>query len=510
MRAPGLPRTDPDDPARSRGSTVDVMLSRDDMLARAAARDARYDGVFLTCVRTTGIYCLPSCKARTPLPANVEHCATPAAAQARGYRACRRCRPDEFHAGRDPVHERLQAVLGAFRARPGDFADAAAIAAALQVGNTRMAALFRQHLHASPADTLLAARIAFACERLATTGARVFDIALDAGFASSSAFHDNFKRRTGTTPIGFRRLLRGDRFVLALPVEFPHAEFRRWWGRDAAGTCERLVDGVLHKAIVLAGRPAVLSLAVRDGRAECRVESAGGPEVMREAHAIVVRMLDLAGDPEPGITHLCRERSLRPLVRARPGLRLLPTATPWECLAWAIIGQQVNVGFATALRSAWIERAGERIGDLYVHPSPSVAAALGVETLRGLRFSGPKATHLLTAAAAAAGPSLPLDDLVQATATATARRLAAVRGIGPWTVGYVLLRGFQFVDALPVGDVVLADALQRLRGLPERPDADAMLVAATPFAPYRGQLAFQWWAAAGSEAAGQRAVSKRR
>ncbi|MBK8097280.1 MAG: DNA-3-methyladenine glycosylase 2 family protein [Planctomycetes bacterium] len=474
-----------------------MTLSREFMLARAAARDRRYDGVFLTCVRTTGIYCLPSCKARTPLPANVEHCVTPLEARARGFRACRRCRPDEFHAGRDPAHERLQTVLAAVRSRPGDFADAAAIASTLQVGVTKMAALFRQHLHASAGDTLLAARIAFACERLATSRARVLDIALDAGFASSSAFHDNFKRRTGTTPESYRRLLRADRFTLELPSAFPRAEFLRLWGRDAGGTCERLVDGVLHKAFALAGRPAVLSLAVRHGRAECRVEGAGtGPEAMRQAHATVVRMLDFAGDPEPGIAHLRREPALRPLLRARPGLRLLPAATPWECLAWAIVGQQVNVAFAAALRSAWIERLGERIGDLYVHPSPSAAAALDVGALRRLRFSGPKATHLLTAAAAAAGPSLPLDDLKHATATQAGRQLAAVRGIGPWTVGYVLLRGFQFVDALPVGDVVLAQALQQTLGLQERPDADGVVAATAPFAPYRGQLTMHLWNAA--------------
>src|SRR5207244_2911204 len=59
------------------------------------ARDTRFDGAFVVAVRTTGIYCRPSCPARRPKPENVRFFPLPVAAQRAGYRACRRCRPDE-------------------------------------------------------------------------------------------------------------------------------------------------------------------------------------------------------------------------------------------------------------------------------------------------------------------------------------------------------------------------------------------------------------------------------
>ncbi len=175
------------------------------MLARARARDARFDGVFLTCVRTTGIYCLPSCRARAPKPENVEHHPTPSIARARGFRPCRRCRPDDFYAGVDRDRLALLDALVALRASPSEFENVASLATRVGCGATKLAALCRRHLGRTPAELLRAARIEHACNALRHTDRNVLDIALDAGFATSSAFHANFKRATGSTPGAYRR-----------------------------------------------------------------------------------------------------------------------------------------------------------------------------------------------------------------------------------------------------------------------------------------------------------------
>ena len=69
------------------------MIDFDTAYRAVSDRDARHDGRFVTAVRTTGIYCRPSCPARTPLPRNVAFYATAEDARAAGYRACRRCHP---------------------------------------------------------------------------------------------------------------------------------------------------------------------------------------------------------------------------------------------------------------------------------------------------------------------------------------------------------------------------------------------------------------------------------
>src|SRR5688572_19481907 len=78
--------------ARSRPAARDG--SFDARYRALSSRDSRFDGLFLAGVHSTGIYCRPSCAARTPLPANVSFYRTAAAAHEAGLRACKRCQPD--------------------------------------------------------------------------------------------------------------------------------------------------------------------------------------------------------------------------------------------------------------------------------------------------------------------------------------------------------------------------------------------------------------------------------
>src|SRR5512147_2436799 len=106
------------------------------MYARVLASDADYDGRFFTGVLTTGIYCLPSCKARKPKPGNVRFFPSADAARAFGLRPCRKCHPDDFARGADPVLETIEAVVTEVRATPAAFADARAVVRRSGFGTT--------------------------------------------------------------------------------------------------------------------------------------------------------------------------------------------------------------------------------------------------------------------------------------------------------------------------------------------------------------------------------------
>jgi AraC family transcriptional regulator of adaptative response / DNA-3-methyladenine glycosylase II len=482
-------------------------LSRDFMLARAAARDPAYDGVFLTCVKTTGIYCLPSCRAKTPKPQNVEHCRTPEEARARGFRACRRCRPDDFYAGRAPLRDALLAALQRARSSPAEFASVGAFARAIGTGATKALELCRAHLHRPPAEVLLAARLGHARRALQATDRRVLDIALDAGFEGSSAFHANFRARFGTTPRGYRALLDGVQFALALPEPHATAAAFAYQTRDPESPCERGDERAFAKALVLAGRAALLDLRRAGARVHVAVRCgdgrAPGRAVMAAAHAAVVRMLRLDLDPAAGERALSRDPRLRPHVRRHRGLRPWGTATPFECVVWAILGQQVHLSFAQQLRAALVRRCGPPVGGtvgaqsggLVAHPDAAAVAALAVDDLLALQCSRQKAECLLAVARAVATGTLDLDALAAGAADVALAALQEHRGIGPWTANYVALRGLLFPDCLPVGDSALATAAASVFELPERPDGERLAALAARFSPHRGLFTFHLWRA---------------
>ncbi len=472
-------------------------LTREQMLDRASARDRAFDSVFLTCVRTTGIYCLPSCRARSPKPENVEHARTPAEARARGFRPCKRCRPDDHHAGRDGDRDGLLRALTALRAAPGDFDDVAAFARATGCGATKLLLLCRKHLHRAPADVLLAARLHHARRELAGTRRRVLDIALDCGFQGSSAFHANFRAHTGMSPRAFRTMGDATGFALQLPPGHPTAACFAYHGRDADSLSERVLGPALHLALRFADRAGVLTLVLRRGSVHATVAMADGRApgraAMLDAHTSAVRLLRLDCDPAAGERVLRRDAALRPWLQQARGLRPWATATPFDCLLFAILGQQVHLAFAQQMRRDLTRRAGQPVGALVAQPTAAAIADLDAGDLRAVRSSQSKGATVLTAARAIADGDLDLDALGAGSAEAAAQQLLALRGIGPWTTQYLLMRGLGFLDCAPTGDSALAAAAQRIHGLIERPDAGELAALLLPCAPYRSLASFHLW-----------------
>jgi AraC family transcriptional regulator of adaptative response / DNA-3-methyladenine glycosylase II len=185
--------------------TAFAALTEDEMYARALASDASYNGVFWLGVLTTGTYCLPSCHARKPFRRNVRFFATVEAARASGLRACKKCYPDDFAAGIDPLFEAVDALAAEVRAAPGAFPDVEALVRRSGYGATRLYHLFSLRFNVTPAEFLAEARVANAQRLLIETELPLLEVAAKAGYASLTTFHQNFKRLTGLTPAAFRR-----------------------------------------------------------------------------------------------------------------------------------------------------------------------------------------------------------------------------------------------------------------------------------------------------------------
>ncbi len=163
------------------------------------ARDRRWDGRFVAAVRTTGVFCRPSCTCRRPLRRNVRFFASAEQAAGAGFRPCKRCRP-ELAGGAPEADRRLAAkALALMRGAPGEAWTVERLARELAMSPSSFARHFRAGAGTTPARALASARLEVA-RALLGRGERVLDVALAAGFGSGSAFARAWRRRYGTAP----------------------------------------------------------------------------------------------------------------------------------------------------------------------------------------------------------------------------------------------------------------------------------------------------------------------
>lgn len=309
----------------------------------------------------------------------------------------------------------------------------------------------------------------------------------------------------------------------SLPESYRWHEFLAFHGRDVQQRSELLQvpEQRLFKALIWHGKPALLVLQWNQTEVEARLHVPG--EELRDVdvhqqklQAMLQRMLGLAWPPSALLKAHGAHAELGPLLQRQSGLHVPASPTPFEALSWAIMGQQISVAVAVSLRRKLIEAAGlpldaqtlqllPEAAHLLAYPGAAQVAALDVDQLRALGFSQAKAQTLLSVAQAVNEGALPLDDWAlhssqwsAETAEAVTRQLLTIKGIGPWTVNYSLLRGYGWPDGSLHGDVAVRRAIGLLMQK-EKPDAaipDALQarIWLDQFQPWRALVAAHLWA----------------
>jgi AraC family transcriptional regulator, regulatory protein of adaptative response / DNA-3-methyladenine glycosylase II len=465
------------------------------MYSRLVASDPTWNGRFFTGVKTTGIYCLPSCRARKPKSENVTFFPTCEAARAAGFRACLKCHPDDFARGADPVLETVEALVAEIRAEPGRFRDARAVVQRSGFGTTRCFELFRQHYHSTPADLLLRARVETARRLLSTGGQALVDVAGDAGFDSLSGFHEAFRTHNGMTPADYRRVGTADTFTVGLPSGYSLPHLFRVLGRDPQSVTERLQGHTYECSATLEGKPALLTLDFTPESVAVRVEA--GPAATAgqrfAAHRVVIGLIGLEQDAA-AFARLARRLGLGRLVAHRPGLRIVQTPSVLDGLLWSIIGQQINLAFACQLKRRLIENTGAPLRDgFFSLPTAEAIAQLTPAQMKGWQYSQKKAEYVVGTARLIAEGTLKPAALAGMSATRAERTLLAIHGLGPWSVNYVMMRALGFADCVPLGDTGVTSGLKKLFRLEERPDVDGTRRLMTVFSPHRSLATAHLW-----------------
>ncbi|WP_028101855.1 DNA-3-methyladenine glycosylase family protein [Pseudoduganella violaceinigra] len=297
-------------------------------------------------------------------------------------------------------------------------------------------------------------------------------------------------------------------FSLALPAGYRVQDVLAFHGRDAESVAEQVSPEMIRKGMLLDGVPVVLSAALPRGRTrtvacEADIELPRArklpPALAGKLEAAARNILGLHIDPAPFVAFTREDALFGPLVARQPGLRIVQSATAFEALTWAIIGQQINLSFAIALRRTFILQAGRQHREgLWCYPEASDVARLSAEDLTTRKFSRAKAETLIRFAQLVATGELDIEEREDNPIPEICRKLLAVKGIGPWTVNYALLRGYGYADCSLHGDVAIRAALQRLLGEESKPDMARTEAFLLRYAPHRTMAAAHLWASLAS------------
>ncbi len=369
------------------------------------------------------------------------------------------------------------------------------LAARLGVSARHLRRLFDVHVGATPAEVARSRRAHFARRLLDDTDLPLAQVATAAGFNSVRQFNRVMKEVFRFTPNELRARRRApDRLVtdggleLRMPYRAPLA-----WSSMLAFLAPRAIPGVeavdrdggvYRRVIELGGAPGVMEVWDEPERSSLRVR-VHLPTFDGLVHLLanVRRLFDLDADPAVIDAALARDRTLRPMVRARRGVRVPGAIDPFEVSVRAILGQQISVAGATTLAGRIVERYGTPVpgigalGLTHLFPDPTVLAAADLTEV-GLTRARARAVGTLAAAVATGDLELRrARDLDH-----TVAELSALPGFGPWTAHYVAMRAFGERDAFPASDL----GLRRVLG----EDASTR---AESWRPWRSYGAIQVW-----------------
>ncbi len=456
-------------------SAVD-QLDREVCYRAVKSRDRRFDGVFYTAVRTTGIYCRPSCAARTPGAQNVTFHPTAAAAQAAGYRACKRCLPDatpgspHWDVAADVAGRAMRLVADGVVDREG----VDGLARRVGYSPRHLTRVLTAELGAGPLALARARRAQTARVLIETTDLTYADIAFAAGFASVRQFNDTLREVYATTPTHLRGGRGGRRATgtmtmrIAVRTPFSGAALVRFLAHHLIPGVEVAGPGWYARTLDLPHGPGTVRLDINDDPRPGEtafVTATFSLTDLRDTGAAVERtrrLVDADCDPLAVAEHLGQDPIIGPLVRREPGLRVPGQVDGDEVAVRTVIGQQVSVAGACTVTGRLVARHGRPVvtahpGLTHLFPRADVLAGLDPEELPMPRSRG---RALVALAGALAEGRIALDrgpdrDDVR-------RQLLEVPGIGPWTADYVALRALAHPDVFLPTDIGVRNALSGL------------------------------------------------
>ena len=475
------------------------ILHDDDAYQALRAHDARFDGRLFIGVTSTGIYCRPVCRVKTPRRENCRFFSNAAQAETQGFRPCLRCRPELAPglslADSSSVLADQAARWLAQAAHEGQDPALPSIAARLGVTDRHLRRIFARRHGVTPVAWLSTQRLLLAKQLLTDTALPVTQVALATGFGSLRRFNAAFAERYRLSPSALRREGAAEPGALKLAWR-PPCDLDGLLGFIArrAVPGQEQVDGlVLRRTLALKHQGQLLAGWVEarflPERCELHLAAApalrpvSGPLLLRARHAF-----DLDADPA----------AIDPVLAsvpgpARPGVRLPGSWCGFETAVRVVLGQQVSVAAARTLCHRLVQRFGQPIETPFpgldrLFPTAQALAAADAADIGRLGIVRQRVRALQALAAAVADGRLQLQP--GADLDTTLATLTALPGIGDWSAQLIALRTLGWPDAWPAADIALLKALGQTAA---SRDPAAGTAIAEAWRPWRGYAVFKLW-----------------
>jgi AraC family transcriptional regulator of adaptative response / DNA-3-methyladenine glycosylase II len=484
------------------------------------ARDGRFDGRFFTGVTSTGIYCRPVCKVRTPRRENCRFFALAAQAELAGFRPCLRCRPELApHGGETEgapwsVHE-ASGILAREAARLLDASvspwvaseqnsSADAVSQRLGISERHLRRIFAAHWGVSPLQYLQTRRLLAAKQLLTDTDLGVAQVAHLSGFASLRRFNAVFVAHYRLQPTALRTASASTTTSTTTPKTAAHsggfrlqACYRPPYDISAmlGFLGQRGMDGVEWVDVPKTALARTLAIATAGERlrgwVHCQFDetqhrvaltvSASLAPVLPQVLARLRAWLDLDADP------LAINAAIGAGFPGLDGLRVPGTTDGFELAVRAILGQQVTVAAGRTFAQRLVQRWGEEVATPWpglnkLFPSAQALVGANPSELGALGLVRQRQQALIALAQAVCQGQIDLTP--GADVTATVAQLQALPGIGPWTAHYIAMRALRWPDALPASDVALHKALGVRHSKSPALELERIFAAWTPWRSY--------------------------
>ncbi len=481
-----------------------MSLNQDQCYQAVVTRDPRFDGRFFVAVQSTHIYCRPICRVKTPMRKNCRFFANAAAAEAAGFRPCKRCRPELAPGSSSMEVSSLLARNTAVRIGEDFLAEhsLAELAKTLGVTDRHMRQVFQDEFGVSPVEFWQTQRLLLAKRLLTDSKMSITDVALASGFKSLRRFNTLLKVRYRMTPTELRKQQKAD-----TPKNFAEVPFRLsyrppfdWPGLlDFLGTraiphVEAVRGGIYFRTVrVRRKQQDFVGFTQVSHEPDARVLSVRMAESLLPVCAVVLgrvkRLFDLHAEP------VMIEAALGRVAAKRPGLRVPGTFDGFELAVRAILGQQISVAGARTIAGRLALRFGtpvktEMEGLTHLFPTAERIADARVEQFCKLGVTGKRAETLIALARAVANGDLLLEPGHRIEETL--EQLQKIPGVGEWTAQYIAMRALSWPDAFPHTDLGVKKALGEN-------DAKKILKLAEQWRPWRSYAALHLWAGLGKE-----------
>jgi len=499
---------------------VKLRLTEEEKWEAFINRDSTKDDVFFTGVKTTGIYCRPSCRARKPLRKNIEFFETADEAEEKGYRPCKICTPNLRLEESEMTGSTLARQMGEIiEARPEALFDVALFIKHHAISLSQMNRQFKGLYHMTPKAYQDMQRVKMAQRLLEETDLPVLKVALESGFGSLSSFYKQFEKWSQMSPKAYRTSKKKQDdieneetafILLEVPSDFKLDECLVYLGRSVLESTHQVNGKKLIKLIRL-NQKLFLTSVESVQRPLNRLESGSkhylkisfltpviAPEDRKSLAAYYKAMFDLEKDLTGFYALSDTDTVAKFLIERYRGLRICKMMDLFEGICWSIIGQQINLKFAYTLKKRLVESYGDKRlfgGEThYVFPRPEVISALSVETLRGFQMTQRKSEYILGVAQLFAQTDFEsqLNDVAGDYEKLHAM-LLDIRGIGNWTADYIILKCFDIDRAFPVADVGIHNALKGILKMEDKPSIESIQTMSTAWNGWEGYMTFYMW-----------------